>query len=129
MARYKGKEGDLSVGGTSLGERISFDIETSVNTADASTQGNDWTDTDGLQLSATANVEVFWDPGDDQQNLLVPGDTVNCIFYLGGNTTGLVEISGNFLVETRSVAVPVGDLVKTNLTLRNKGAITESTIA
>lgn len=129
MARYKGHQGDVSVGGTSVGERISFSIEMTANTADASTQGNDWTDTDGLQNSAQGELEVFYDPGDAQQDLLLVGDTVACVFYPAGNTSGLEDISGNFLVERVGISTPVGDLVKTTYTIRNKGTVTRGTIA
>lgn len=129
MARYKGKEGDVTVGGTSVGERISFDIETSANTADASTMGNDWTDTDALQLSATGSLEVFWDPADAQQTAMIAGATVTCVFFPAGDSSGLESISGDFLVETASKSASVGDLVKTTYSLRNKGTVTTASIA
>lgn len=129
MARYKGHEGDVEVGGTSVGERISFTIETTSNTADASTMGNDWTDTDGLQKSASVELEVFWDPGDAQQIAMTAGATANCVFYPAGNTTGLRSITGAFLVTSVGVSVPVGDLIKTSYSMVNKLAVTEAVIA
>lgn len=129
MARYKGHQGDVSVGGTSVGERISFSIEMTANTADASTQGNDWTDTDGLQNSAQGELEVFYDPGDAQQSAMVVGATIAAVFYPAGNTTGLESITGSFLVERVGVSTPVGDLVKTTYTIRNKGTVTRATIS
>lgn len=129
MARYKGHNGDVSVGGDSVGERISFDIELTSNTADASTMGTGWTDTDGLQNSATGTLEVFYDPSDTAQAAMTVGATVACIFYPAGNTTGLQTLTGNFLIERVGHAVSVGDLVKTSYSLRNKGAITLGTVA
>ena len=129
MARYKGHSGDVDIGGTSIGERISFSVEMTVNTADASTQGNDWTDVDGLQNSAQGELEVFYDPGDAQQSALTVGATPTCVFYPAGNTTGLEQISGTFLVERVGVSTSVGDLVKTTYTIGNKGAVTIATIA
>lgn len=129
MARYKGHEGDVSVDGNSVGERISFSVEITSNTADASTQGNDWTDTDGLQKSAQGELEVFYDPADTAQTAMTAGATIAGIFYPAGNTTGLQTITGNFLVERVGISTPVGDLVKTTYTIRNKGAVTISTIS
>lgn len=128
MARYKGHEGDVSVSGTSVGERISFSVELTSNTADASTMGNDWTDTDGLQKSGQGELEVFHDPNDAQQTALAVGDTVAGIFYPAGETTGLTSISANWLVERVGHSTNVGDLVKTTYTIRNKGAVTVAAV-
>lgn len=129
MARYKGKDGDVTVGGTSVGERISFSVELTANTADASTQGNDWTDTDGLQNSGQGELEVFYDPGDVQQTAITVGSTITCVFFPGGDTSGLTSISADWLVERVGTSSPVNDLVKNTYTIRNKGTVTIATIA
>ncbi len=129
MARYKGHQGDVEIGGTSVGERISFDIEMSVAEADASTMGNDWTDTDGLQKSASGTLEVFYDHGDAQQQQLVEGATVTATFYPTGNTTGMDSISGDWLIVSRSAAVSVGDLVKRTYSIKNKLTIAVTSVA
>lgn len=129
MARYKGHEGDVTIDGTSIGERISFSIEVSANTADASTMGNSWTDTDGLQNSAQGELEVFFDHGDAQQSAMVAGATIAAIFYPAGDTTGFRSISANWLVERVGISTSVGDLVKTTYTIRNKGTVTTATIS
>ena len=128
MARYKGHEGDVKVDGTSVGERITFSIELSSNTADASTQGNAWTDTDGLQKSAQVELEVFYDKADPGQAAMIEGATVACVLYPAGNTTGLESFDGNFLVERVGISTQVGDLVKNSYTLRNKGTVTRTPI-
>ena len=129
MARYKGHEGDVTIGGTSIGERISFSIELTANTADASTMGYGWTDIEGLQNSAQGELEVFWDPADAQQAAMTVGATITATFYPGGYTTGLQSITGDWLVERVGISTNVGDLVKTTFTIRNKSIITVATIA
>ena len=129
MAKYKGQEGDITVGGSSVGERMSFSIELSAATADASVQGSAWSDVEDLQHSPQGELEVFYDPNDAQQTALSLGAEAACVFYPAGNTTGLEQISGTFLVERVGISTSVGDLVKTTYTIRNKGTVTRTTIS
>ena len=129
MAKYKGQVGDVTVGGSSVGERISFSIEFSAATADASVMGSGWSDVEDLQHSAQGELEVFYDPNDAQQTALGLGAEAVCVFQPAGSTTGLEEISGTFLVERVGISTSVGDLVKTTYTIRNKGVVTRTTIS
>ena len=129
MARHKGHKGYAEVGTTEISERVSFDIEITSNELDASTMGNEWTDTDGGQLSASGSIEVFYDPSDAGQGDLEVGSTITLKLYPGGDTAGLEEISGSFLITSSSIAVPVGDLVKKTIQVKNKLAVTIATVA
>ena len=128
MARYKGKDGAVQTGGTDVGEVESFDITLSTNEMDANVIGSDWTDVEGGQMSASGTINVLQDSSDAQQATLVQGDTVTLNLFPEGNTTGLIEISGSFLVTERSMTVSAGDIVKTSITVRNKGTVTVGTV-
>lgn len=129
MARYKGHNGYADVDGTEIGERVSFDINITTNELEASTQGNDWTDTDGGQLSAAGTIEVFTDPNDAGQSALTVGSTVTLNLYPEGNTSTLEHISGNFLVTERGASSSVGDLVKSSYSVKNKLDVTITPVA
>jgi hypothetical protein len=126
MARVSGHKGFAEVGANEIGERISFELETSVNELEGSTQGNDWTDTDPGQLSASGTIEVYYDYTDAGQTAMVVGATVALKLYPASKTDTLEEISGNFLVTSKSQPVPVGDNVKVTYGIKNKGTITSA---
>lgn len=128
MARYKGKDGSITVGGTSVGEVESFDLEISVNELDANVMGSDWTDVEAGQSSASGSISVLTDPSDAGQTALAVGATAALVLYPTSNTTGLKSYTGNFLVTSVGRTTSVGDLVKTSYNIRNKGAVTEAVI-
>lgn len=129
MARYKGHEGSASAGGNVIGELESFDIEDSVEELDANIMGVGFTDAEAGQKTYSGTISVIHDPDDTGQTALVTGDAVDLLLYPEGNTTGLTEISGSFLVTGRQRETSVGSLVKASYTVRNKGAVTEAAVA
>ncbi len=128
MARYKGHDGAIDAGGASVGEIESFDITTSVAELDANVMGSDWTDVESGQLSASGSINVLRDRADTGQTALDVGATVALTLYPEGNTTGLTQLSGNFLITERGISTSVGDLVKTTYSVRNKGAVTDAAV-
>lgn len=128
MARHKGHEGAIMVGADPVGEIESFDLTVSGAELDANVMGTDWTDAEGGQKSATGTINVLTDPTDLGQTALTVNATVALTLYPEGNTTGLEEITGNFLVTEKGRSTSVGDLVKTTWSVRNKGAITEGAV-
>ena len=129
MARFKGKDGAAEVGSTVIGEIESFDIELSVNEIETNVMGEDWTAICAGQKSASGSLNVLRDPGDAGQTALELGTDVTLTLYTEGNTTGLTEITGTFLVTSVGNSVAVGDVVKTTYNIRNNGAVTIGTVS
>lgn len=129
MARYKGKDGAIEIGGVSVGEVESFDIEMTVNEIDVNVMGSDWTDVCAGQKSASGSVSVFTDPSSDGQRDLSEGDTIALTLFPVGQTTGLLQIAGNFMITSVGYSTAVGDLVKTSYNYRNQGEVTRSLVA
>lgn len=128
MARYKGKDGAISVGAVEIGEVESFDFEMTANELDANTMGNDWTDVDAGQKSMSGSIAVLRDPGDPGQTALSVGDKVDLHLFPEGETSGLTEVEGSCLITSKGVSTSVGDQVKTSYNFRNAGEITEGTV-
>lgn len=128
MARFKGKDGAIEVGGTPVGEVESFDVEFTINEIDANVMGSDWTDVVGGQKSVSGSLSVLTDNGDAQQTSLVEGATVALTLFPIGDTTGLIELAGNAMITSVSFSTSVGDLVKTSINFRNQGAWTNGTV-
>lgn len=129
MARYKGKDGAIEVAGSAVGEVESFDIELTVNEIDANVMGEDWTDVCPGQKSASGSISVLTDPNDAQQTALEEGATVALTLFPTGDTTGLIQLAGNFMITSVGFSTSVGDLVKTSYNFRNQGTVTRSAVA
>lgn len=129
MARFKGKDGAIEVGGVSVGEIESFDVEISINEIEANVMGSDWTDVCGGQKSASGSISVLTDPTDAGQAVLESGAEVNLTLFPTGATTGLIQLSGLALITSDGISTSVGDLVKTSYNFRNKGEWTRDVVA
>jgi hypothetical protein len=129
MPRYKGHSGDISIGGTSVGEVESFDLETSAEVLNANVMGATWKGVESGQMSATGSVSVLRDPTDGGQAAMLVGTKVSAILYPESNTTGLTMLSGTFLITSSAISVSVGDLVKETFSLESDGVVTVGTVA
>lgn len=129
MATYKGKDGSIEIGANSVAELESFDFEITVNEIDRNVMGEDWTDVCPGQKSASGSLSCLTDPGDAAQASLEEGQTVTATFYPTGDTTGLVQFTGEIMITSVNYSTAVGDLVKTSINWRNKGALVKSTVA
>jgi len=59
---------------------------------------------------------------------MTAGETMEGMCYPAGNTTGLDQISGNFLITSVANATNVGDLVKRTYSVVNKGTVTVASV-
>ncbi len=124
MARYKGHNGSVTVGVATVGEIKSFDVTISASELDGSIMGSDWAGIETGQKSASGTINVLHDPNDAQQNSLATGSTVELHLYPAGNTSGLQEITGNFVVTSQSMQSNVNDLVQSTYEVKNVGSVT-----
>lgn len=128
MARYKGKDGAVTVGASALGEIKSFDVTVTTQELDASVMGIDWTDVESGQHSASGSIVVLRDPSDPGQAALTIGSTPTLVLYTEGNTAGLTSISGDFLVTEVGISSASDNLVQTTYSIKNAGTITIGTV-
>ncbi len=129
MARYKGKDGAATAGANSIGEIESFDVSLTAQELGADVMGNDWSQIEVGLKSASGTMSVLRDPADSGQTAISIGSTVAMVLYPMGNTTGLTEISGNFVVTEEGISTQVNDLVKTSYSFRNSGEVTLGTVS
>ena len=129
MARHKGKEASVKADSNAVGEVRSFELNVSANTADASTMGMDWTDTDCTQKSWSGSVVVFYDPDDTGQAPFIAGATVALELYPRAETTGNGYFCGNALITEIGTPVAHDGLIEQTFQFQGKGALTEPTVA
>lgn len=129
MATTKGKEGVVTIGAETLGELRSFEVTETANEVDTSTMGSDWTGVDSTQSSWKASANMFFDPNDTAQGLMVIGAKVAVEFYPQGNTTGLVRQTGTALVTSIGRPQAHDNIIERNIELTGDGALTTATVA
>lgn len=129
MARYKGKDGALTADSNDVGEVESFDVELSIQELAADVMGSDWSSVEAGLKTASGSATVLSDSNDVGQAALVEGAIVAMVLYPEGNTSGLEQISGDFLITSVSRSTSVNDLVKRTISFRNNGAVTVGDIA
>ena len=129
MARHKGKEGSVKADSNAVGEVRSFELTITANTADASTMGNDWTDTDCTQKSWNGTLTVFYDPADTGQAPFIAGATVALELYPLPETTGNGYFSGNALITELGLPVAHDGLIEQTIQFQGKGALAEPTVS
>lgn len=129
MARHKGKEGSIKADTDAVGEARSWELTVTANTADASTLGNDWTDTDCTQKSWSGSAVVFYDPADAGQAHFVAGATVALELYPLAETSGNGYFSGNALITELGTPVAHDGLIEQTIQFQGKGALAEPSVA
>ena len=130
MANHTSSAGLLTIGGNTVAELLSYNIDESVATLD-DTIISDTAETHQTDLTSwTATVECFWDETDTTgQGAMTIGASVAAIFLPEGNTSGDVSRTGTATVESKSMAVAKGSMITQSFTLKGNGALTDSTVA
>lgn len=129
MATHKGKEGVVKIGTQIVGELRSFEVTETANEVDTSTMGTDWTGVDSTQSSWKASANMFFDPDDAGQALMVIGAKVSLEFYPQGDTSGLVLQTGSALITSISRPQAHDNIIERNFELTGDGALTTTVVA
>lgn len=129
MAKKHGSRGYIEVGTTEVGQRVSFNVDITAQELEANTQGVDWTGVESGLLSAKGSIEVFYDPADTGQDLIVVGTKVSLKLYPSGDSATNEEISGSFLITSASLPSAANELIKRTYDFVNDGTVTTTTLS
>lgn len=136
MARYHGKDGKIVIGADlnlKVNETSEWSMELSRPMADASAQGNEFTNKLPGQYSGTISVECSYEPADtDGQEAMVTAflapATVAFHLYELPSTSGVKKWSGSAWVSKVGEKVPKDGKVSRSFTLEIEGAVSRDTI-
>lgn len=130
MAVYKGREGTAKVGGSTIGEVISWDCTVTANLQDSTRMGDNFTKDEQVHGSWSGSFEVFWDPADAGQSAAfnganIIGDRMAVALYPRGiSLFPAVSITGTVTIEEMSMPQSHGELVKRTFKYKGYGAPT-----
>lgn len=105
MAKYKGNDGDVQIGGTTMAEVLAFTLTTGVGTAPSSVKG-DTSDSHTVgRTNWQGTARVYLDDGDTPQNACVEGASV-VLALRCGTSAGNRVFSGTATVTGVNVDSP-----------------------
>ena len=127
--KVKGRDGSFSVEGVVYGETEEYTIETTANTEEGMTLGEEWADPECLTKAWNGTATLFYDPEDPAIGSYYEGMEGDVIFYPRGNTSGNEQLTGRIIVTATSHSVAVSSLQKISVTFEGKGELVRGTIA
>lgn len=134
MAFIHGKNAEVTVATQDISQYLdSADLSIDVDSADASTFGNDWKANKIGQAGAKLDLGGKYDstattgPIDVLDALRTAAAEV--VFYPQGNTTGRHSYTGNFILTSLATSAPVGGIVAFKASLMADGTVTKAAVA
>ncbi len=128
MARIRGNDGVVEVGGTAVGSVTAFTLNTSVTTMDSSAMGDDWDVHLIGSKSWSGTVDVRWDDSDAGQTAMALG-SVTLALYPEGDVTGKTEWTGTVTLTATDYSQSHNETASQSFTFQGSGAFTEGTVA
>jgi len=129
MANHTSSAGVVTIGGNTIAELVSYNIDESIATID-DTELTDTAETHQTDMTSwNAAIECFWDEADTTgQGAMTIGASVAVIFLPEGNTSGDVSRTGTATIESKSMSLSKGSMVTQSFTLKGNGALTDGTV-
>ena len=128
MATHHGKEGVVTVGGTSIGNVTGFSIDTTHDVVeDTSLEDSNKTFKAG-RGTFTASIDMNYNEENTQQESLTSGSSLSFVFLPEGNTSGDQSFSGTGIVTSTSITVALDGMTTRNVALQGNGALTIGTV-
>ena len=130
MAVYKGREGTARMGGSTVGETISWGCTITAQLQDSTKMGDTFTKDESVHGSWSGDMEVFWDPADAGQSAAfggtdIIGNRVAVNLYPRGiSLFPNVSVSGTVTIEEMSLPQAHGELIKRTFKFKGYGAPT-----
>ena len=105
MATHHGKEGVVTIGGTTLGNATGFTVDTTHDTVESTALGDSMKSFMVGRGTYTASIDMNFDETDSGQTTLVQGTSASFEFMPEGSASGDRKFSGTGIVTGMSVGV------------------------
>ena len=128
MATHHGKEGVLTIGGTTLGNATGFTIDTTHDVVEDTALGSSMKSFLVGRGSFTFSIDMNFDETDSGQTSLVQGAELTFAFLPEGNESGDRKFSGSGIVTGMSVSVPLDGVITRTVTGQGTGGLTIGTV-
>jgi hypothetical protein len=128
MATHHGKEGVVTIGGTTLGNATGFTVDTTHDVVEDTALGSSMKSFLVGRGTYTASIDMNFDETDSGQTALVQGAELTFAFLPEGNASGDRKFSGNGIVTGMSVSVPLDGVITRTVSVQGNGGLTIGTV-
>ena len=128
MATHHGKEGVITIGGTTLNNATGFTVDTTHDVVEDTALGNSMKSFLVGRGSFTFSIDMNFDETDSGQTALVQGAELTFAFLPEGNESGDRKFSGTGIVTGMSVSVPLDGVITRTVTGQGTGGLTIGTV-
>ena len=128
MATHHGKEGVVTIGGTTLGNATGFTVDTTHDVVEDTALGDSMKSFLAGRGTFTASIDMNFDETDSGQTTMVQGAELTFAFLPEGNESGDRKFSGSGIVTGMSVSVPLDGVITRTVTGQGTGGLTIGTV-
>ena len=127
MAVHHGKEGEVVVGGSAVGELVSFTLETTGDVVESTKMADAAKTFIAGRTSFSGSLEMHFDEADSVQTQLTAGASITFKLLPEGGSTGDRKYEGARVITGMSVSQPLDGIVARSVTFQGTGALTIGT--
>ena len=128
MATHHGKEGVITIGGTTLNNATGFTVDTTHDVVEDTALGDSMKSFLVGRGSYTFSIDMNFDETDSGQTTMVQGAELTFAFLPEGNESGDRKFSGTGIVTGMSVSVPLDGVITRTVTGQGTGGLTIGTV-
>ena len=128
MATHHGKEGVITIGGTTLNNATGFTVDTTHDVVEDTALGDSMKSFLAGRGTFTASIDMNFDETDSGQTTMVQGAELTFAFLPEGNESGDRKFSGSGIVTGMSVSVPLDGVITRTVTGQGTGGLTIGTV-
>ena len=128
MATHHGKEGVITIGGTTLGNATGFTVDTTHDVVEDTALGSSMKSFLVGRGTFTFSIDMNFDETDSGQTTMVQGAELTFAFLPEGNESGDRKFSGSGIVTGMSVSVPLDGVITRTVTGQGTGGLTIGTV-
>ena len=127
MAVHHGKEGEVVVGGSAVGELVSFTLETTGDVVESTKMSDAAKTFVAGRTSFSGTLEMHFDEADSVQTQLTAGASITFKLLPEGSSAGDRKFEGASVITGMSVSQPLDGIVARSVTFQGTGALTIGT--
>ena len=127
MSVHHGKEGEVVVGGSAVGELVSFTLETTGDVVESTKMADAAKTFIAGRTSFSGSLEMHFDEADSVQTQLTARASITFKLLPEGRQTGDRKFEGTSVITGMSVSQPLDGVVSRSVTFQGTSALTIGT--
>ena len=128
MSVHHGKEGEVVVGGSAVGELTSFTLETTGDVVESTQMSDGAKSFIAGRTSFSGTLEMNYDETDSPQQTLTVGSSIDFVLLPEGNSSGDESFTGSGIITGMSVNNALDAVITRSVTFQGTGTLTRGTV-